>query len=70
MDVPGVALVLRDLATLDDVGRCHAPPPVRPGDVVATADAAYRIMDVLWTPPDAPCVPVLVERARLVLSAR
>ena len=70
VNVPGVELVLRDLATLDDVGRCHAPPPVRPGDLVATHGAVYRIVNVLWTPPGALCVPVLVERARLVVASR
>ena len=70
MDAPGVELVLRDLATLDDLGTCHAAAPVLPGDLVATHAAVYRVREILWTPPDAPCVPVLVERARLVLSAR
>ena len=70
MDAPGLELVLRDVATLDDVGRCHAPAPVHPGDLVATHAAVYRVREVLWTPPDALCVPVLVERVRLVVSAR
>jgi hypothetical protein len=35
---------------------------VEPGDVVADGVALYRVEEVLLTPPDAPCVPVLARR--------
>ncbi len=32
---------------------------VEPDDIVASADAVYRVEAVLWVPRGSPCVPVL-----------
>jgi hypothetical protein len=34
-ELPGVTVTLRDADTIDDLGACHAPPPVEPGDLVS-----------------------------------
>ena len=60
---------LRDVETLDDLADVTAPAPVEPGDLVSTADDLYRVEVVLWTPPDSPCVPVLVRCANDVGDA-
>jgi hypothetical protein len=49
--------------TLDEFGIVHAPGPVEPGDLVADAEAVYRVEVVL--PPDGrprPVEPVLARR--------
>jgi len=43
----GVRVHLRHVRTLDDLEDVHAPPPVLPGDVVASAKNVYRVEDVL-----------------------
>jgi hypothetical protein len=45
----GVRVRVRDVETLDDLAELNAPPPVEPGDLVASAKAAYRVEVVLVT---------------------
>jgi hypothetical protein len=65
----GVRVHLRSVETLDDLASVTTPAPVEPGDLVAAADAVYRIEVVLWTPPDTPCVPMLGRRVELAIAA-
>jgi hypothetical protein len=46
----GVAVRLHTLES-DDVGVLHVPPPVEIGDLVASIDSTYRIVDVVTSPP-------------------
>ena len=39
------------LSTVMNIGVVHTPPPVEIGDLIATADSAYRIVDVVTSPP-------------------
>ena len=64
----GIRVHLRDVAPLDDLCDVTAPAPVEPGDVVASAEAVYRVEVVLIPPPGAPLVPVLVRPVELTLS--
>ena len=65
----GVTVVIRDSRTLEDVGTCTAPAPVKPDDLIALADGdAYRVIATLRVQPGATIVPVLASR--LVLAAR
>ena len=59
---------LRDVKTMDDLADVTAPEPVEPGDLVASAEEFFRVEVVLWTPLDAPCVPVLARREELGAS--
>jgi hypothetical protein len=34
----------------DDLGLVHAPPPVEPGDLIATADEIFRVVCVVTDP--------------------
>ena len=36
----------------DDLGIAHAPPPVEPGDLLATVGALYRVRQCAGTRPD------------------
>jgi hypothetical protein len=54
--------MLRDAATLDDLGEATAPAPIEPGDLLATADRIVRVDVVLASQPGAACVPVLVRK--------
>jgi hypothetical protein len=38
----GIRVVIRDAITLDDVGECHAPAPVEPGDLLAFEHGSPR----------------------------
>ena len=67
----GTACRLHDENTADDVGIVHAPPPVEPGDLVATADEIFRVVDVVTTGPDSNIAALVkVRPAHLVISAR
>jgi len=35
----------------DDVGVAHIPVPIEPGDLIATVDGTFRIIDVVSSPP-------------------
>lgn len=63
----GVRVHVRDVETLDDLDDVTAPAPVEPGDLVASAEAIYRVEAVVWVAPGSPRVPVL---ARRVLTRR
>ena len=66
-DELGIAVHLRDVETMDDLADVTAPPPVEPGDLVATAGELYRVEVVLWTPPASRCIPVLARRIEPVV---
>ena len=62
----GIRVVIRDSRTLDDVGTCTAPGPVKPGDLVALEHSdPYRIIATLPVAPGAAMVPVLASRPPL-----
>ena len=65
----GTRVHLRDVRRLDDLCDVTAPLPIKPGDVVASAEAVYRVEAVLLPPPGAPNVPVLARRIELALAA-
>lgn len=67
----GVALVLRVVDTLDDLGIVHVPGPAEIGDLCAFAHGPpWRIVDLLPATPNATVVAALVRRATFALSAR
>jgi hypothetical protein len=71
MDEIGVRVHIRDSMTLDDIGDCTAPGPVRPDDMIALADGhPYRVIAVLPVPKHSFCVPVLATRIALVGTVR
>jgi hypothetical protein len=35
----------------DDVGIAHVPIPIEIGDLIATIDSIYRVVDVVVSPP-------------------
>jgi hypothetical protein len=35
----------------DDIGIAHVPTPVVVGDLIATVDGIYRVVDVVTSPP-------------------
>jgi hypothetical protein len=49
----GVALRLHSVEG-DDLGIAHVPAPVAIGDMVATVDGTYRVVDVVTSPPESP----------------
>jgi hypothetical protein len=57
----GVRVRVRDVETLDDLDELTAPPPVEPGDLLASANALYRV-EVLCVPSGSSCVPVLARQ--------
>ncbi len=61
----GIRVHLRDSATLDELGVVHAPAPIEPGDVVATADELYRIEAIIPPALGDRCVAALARRAKL-----
>lgn len=66
----GICVVVRDTVTLDDVGVCHAPPPVQVGDLVALEHGPpLRVTNVLPVPAGATAVPVLARPAAFVIAA-
>jgi hypothetical protein len=67
--LPGIPVCLRDAETIDDLGVCHAPPPVELGGLVSFEHGPpLRIVVVLVPAPGARAVPVLgrVEQPTLV----
>jgi hypothetical protein len=58
----GVWVHVRDVEKLDDLGDVTAPPPVEPGDLVASVDDLFRVEVVLVPKPGARVVPVLARR--------
>lgn len=66
----GITCRLHDEITADDLGLVHAPPPVEPGDLVATADDTFRVVSVVTTDPGS-SIAVLgkVRRVHLVVAA-
>jgi hypothetical protein len=66
----GTCLRLYD-RTWEDCGLVHAPPPVEPSDLVATASGApYRVLAVFPLEPGGIVHAVCeVERVRLPISA-
>ena len=54
----------------DDVGIAHVPIPIEIGDLVATVDTTYRIVDVVVAPPGSPIAALVkVRPARLHVVA-
>jgi hypothetical protein len=49
----GVAVRLHGLDG-DDVGVVHVPPPIEVGDLIASAHALFRVLDVITSPPGSP----------------
>jgi hypothetical protein len=67
----GVTVPIRDAATLEDLGVCHAPGPVEPGDLLAFEyESPLRVTTVLWVPPGSSVVPVLARPAPVAVAAR
>ena len=64
----GTRIHLRDAQTLDDLCDVTAPPPVEPGDLVASAEHVYRVEVVLVPPAAAPVVRVLCHRVELAVA--
>jgi hypothetical protein len=55
----------------DDLGTARAPAPVEPGDLIATADALYRVVDCVASPPGSPIGAIAkVRPEHLVVTAR
>ena len=55
----------------DDLGIAHVPWPVEVGDLIATEEDVYRVVDVIKTGREAPVAALLkVRRAGLALVAR
>jgi hypothetical protein len=55
----------------DDVGIAHVPMPIEVGDLVATIDSIYRVVDVVTSPPGSPIAALVkVRPERLVVAAR
>jgi hypothetical protein len=55
----------------EDVGLAHVPIPIEPGDMIATADTAYRVVDVVISPPGSLIAALVkVKPERLVVAAR
>jgi hypothetical protein len=45
--------------------------PIEPGDLVATIDSVYRVVDVVRSPPGSPIAALVkVRPERLVVAAR
>jgi hypothetical protein len=55
---------VRDAVTLDDLGICHAPPPIEEGGPIAF-EHGLPLTSVLWVPPGSSVVPVLARRSEL-----
>jgi hypothetical protein len=71
MDEIGVRIHIRDSMTLDDVGDCTAPGPVKPDDIVALEhDELYRIIATLPAPDGVTVVPVLAKRIAFIVATR
>jgi hypothetical protein len=67
----GVTVVIRDSQTLDDVGQCHASPPIQVGDLVAFENGPpWRVVAMLPVALGARVTPVLARPASLALAAR
>jgi hypothetical protein len=58
----GVRVHLRNADTLDDIGNLTAPPPVEPGDLVATLKDVFRVEVVLVPTLESTCTAVLASR--------
>jgi hypothetical protein len=66
-----VTVCLRDADTIDDLGTCHAPPPVEPGDLVSLEHGPpLRLVYVLKPAPGARAVPALARAERPTISER
>jgi hypothetical protein len=63
-------LVRLHSAHVDDLGT-HIPIPIRVGDMVATSDSIYRVVDVVTSPPGSLIAALVkVRPERLVVAAR
>lgn len=66
----GITCRLHDAATADDLGVATLPPPILPGDIVATETDVYRVVDVITNPAGASIgALVKVAPARLAVAA-
>jgi hypothetical protein len=70
-ELPGIAVSLRDADTIDDLGACHAPLPVEPGDLVSLEHGPpLRVVVVLVPAPGAKAVPALARTEQPTLADR
>lgn len=55
----------------DDLGTAHIPIPIRVGDMVATSDSIYRVVDVVISPPGSLIAAMVkVRREHMAVAAR
>jgi hypothetical protein len=55
----------------DDVGIVHVPPPIEVGDLIATAHALFRVLDVVTSPPGSLIAAMVkVRREHMAVAAR
>jgi hypothetical protein len=67
----GITCRPHDENTADDLGLVHAPPPVEPDDLIATADEIFRVVSVITNAPGSTIgALVKVRPARLVVASR
>ena len=54
----------------DDLGVAHIPMPIEPGDLIATIESTYRVVDVVTSPPGSLIAALVkVRPERLVVAA-